>query len=86
MQTAIVRHILVKDKDLAEQLKRSYKVVLTLPNLPNNTPPVIRQNVVVNLVKSKGQLVPVIDKVVLRLLNVYYKVNQKPVWLSSLRS
>lgn len=53
MQTAIVRHILVKDKDLAEQLKRSYKVVLTLPNLPSNTPPVIRQNVVVNLVKSK---------------------------------
>lgn len=53
MQTAIVRHILVKDKDLAEQLKRSFKVALTLPNLPSNTLPVIRQNVVVNLVKSK---------------------------------
>lgn len=77
MQTAIVRHILVKDKDLAEQLKRSFKVALTLPNLPSNTLPVIRQNVVVNLVKSKGQLVPVIDKVVLQLLNVCYKVQSK---------
>ena len=53
MQTAIVRHILVKDKDLAEQLKRSYKVGLTLPNLPSNTPLAIQQNVVENLEKSK---------------------------------
>jgi hypothetical protein len=52
MQTAIVRHILVKDKDLAEQLKKN-SVVLILPKLPNNTPPVIQLNVVVNLVKSK---------------------------------
>lgn len=64
MQTAIVRHILVKDKDLAEQLKRSYKMVPTSQKLPSNIPPVIRQNVAVNLAKSKGQLVPVIDKVV----------------------
>lgn len=53
MQTAIVRHILVKDKDLAEQLKRSYKVALTLANLLSNIQLVIQQNVVVNLVKSK---------------------------------
>lgn len=53
MQTAIVRHILVKDKDLAEQLKRSYKVGPTLPNLPSNILPVIQLNVAVNLVKSK---------------------------------
>lgn len=56
MQTAIVRHILVKDKDLAEQLKRSYKVALTLTNLPSNTLPVIQQNVAVNLVKSKRSI------------------------------
>ena len=55
MQTAIVRHILVKDKDLAEQLK-SYKVALTLTNLPSNTLPVIQQNVAVNLVKSKRSI------------------------------
>ena len=53
MQTAIVRHILVKDKDLAEQLKKKLQSGADFAKLANNTPPVIRQNVVVNLVKSK---------------------------------
>lgn len=39
-------------------------MVPTSQKLPSNIPPVIRQNVAVNLAKSKGQLVPVIDKVV----------------------
>lgn len=51
MQTAIVRHILVKDKDLAEQLKNAFNQVLILPKLPSNIQHATQQNVVVNSVK-----------------------------------
>lgn len=78
MQTAIVRHILVKDKDLAEQLKRSYKMVPTSQKLPSNIPPVIRQNVAVNLAKSKkDNLCQSSTKLFLQLLNVFYKAQSK---------
>lgn len=51
MKTAIVRHILVKDKDTAEQLKRSCKRERTLPKLPNSIPLATQPNVAVNSVK-----------------------------------
>ena len=54
MKTAIVRHILVKDKDLAEQLKRKSTMAPISPKLPSNIPPVIQLNAVVNWVKSKA--------------------------------
>ncbi len=53
MKTAIVRHILVKDKDLAEQLKKKILMVPISPKLPSNIPPVIQLSAVVNWVKSK---------------------------------
>lgn len=65
MQTAIVRHILVKDKDLAEQLK---KKILSGGDFAK----VAKQYSTCNSAKKggdlgevrKGQLVPVIDKLV----------------------
>lgn len=51
MKTAIVRHILVKDKDTAEQLKKRFWQVQIFPKLPNNIRPVTLPNVVVNSVK-----------------------------------
>ena len=56
MQTAIVRHILVKDKDLAEQLKRKFSKVQTFITLPSNTRPVIRPNAAESSAKSKGSV------------------------------
>jgi hypothetical protein len=53
MQTAIVRHILVKDKTLAEQLKKKFSQGETSLKLLKNTQRVIQQNVAVNWVKSK---------------------------------
>ncbi|WP_410568028.1 peptidylprolyl isomerase [Acinetobacter sp. H1(2024)] len=65
MQTAIVRHILVKDKDLAEQLKKKLQSGADFAK-------VAKQYSTCNSAKrggelgevKKGQLVPVIDKVV----------------------
>jgi hypothetical protein len=51
MQTAIVRHILVKDKDLAEQLKNEFSLVLILAKSPNNTRLATQLNVEANSVK-----------------------------------
>jgi len=54
MKTAIVRHILVKDKDLAEQLKKK---------IHDSTCNSAKRGGELGEVK-KGQLVPVIDKLV----------------------
>ncbi len=78
MQTAIVRHILVKDKDLAEQLKKKLQSGADFAKLAKqySTCNSAKRGGELGEVK-KGQLVPVIDKVVLRLLNVYYKAQSK---------
>ncbi|KXZ66647.1 peptidylprolyl isomerase [Acinetobacter venetianus] len=65
MQTAIVRHILVKDKDLAEQLKKRIQSGADFAKIA-------KQYSTCNSAKrggdlgevKKGQLVPVIDKLV----------------------
>jgi peptidyl-prolyl cis-trans isomerase C len=65
MQTAIVRHILVKDKDLAEQLKKRIQSGADFAKIA-------QQYSTCNSAKRggelgevrKGQLVPVIDKLV----------------------
>lgn len=78
MQTAIVRHILVKDKDLAEQLKKKLQSGADFAKLAKqySTCNSAKRGGELGEVK-KGQLVPVIDKVVLQLLNVCYKVQSK---------
>ena len=65
MKTAIVRHILVKDKELAEQLKKKIKDGADFAKMA-------KQHSTCNSAKrggelgevKKGQLVPVIDKLV----------------------
>ncbi|MDH0564331.1 peptidylprolyl isomerase [Acinetobacter courvalinii] len=65
MQTAIVRHILVKDKDMAEQLKKRIQSGADFAKIA-------KQYSTCNSAKHggelgeirKGQLVPVIDKLV----------------------
>jgi len=65
MQTAIVRHILVKDKDLAEQLKKKLQSGADFAKLAKqySTCNSAKRGGELGEVK-KGQLVPVIDKVV----------------------
>ena len=65
MKSAIVRHILVKDKDLCEQLKKKIKA-------GGDFAKIAKQHSTCNSAKrggelgevKKGQLVPVIDKLV----------------------
>ncbi len=65
MKTAIVRHILVKDKDTAEQLKKKLQAGADFAKIA-------KQYSICNSAKrggelgevKKGQLVPVIDKLV----------------------
>ena len=65
MQTAIVRHILVKDKDLAEQLKKKLQNGADFAKIAKqySTCNSAKRGGELGEVK-KGQLVPVIDKVV----------------------
>ena len=65
MQTAIVRHILVKDKDLAEQLKKRIQSGADFAKIAKqfSTCPSGKKGGELGEVK-KGQLVPVIDKLV----------------------
>ena len=65
MQTAIVRHILVKDKDLAEQLKNKIKSGADFAKIAKqySTCNSAKRGGELGEVK-KGQLVPVSDKLV----------------------
>ncbi len=78
MQTAIVRHILVKDKDLAEQLKKKLQSGADFAKLA-------KQYSTCNSAKRGGELgevkkgnwCPSSTKLFLQLLNVCYKVQSK---------
>ena len=65
MKTAIVRHILVKDKDLAEQLKQKIKSGSDFAQIAkaHSTCNSAQRGGKLGEVK-KGQLVPVIDRLV----------------------
>ena len=65
MKSAIVRHILVKDKDNAEQLKKKIKAGADFAKIAKqfSTCPSGKKGGELGEVK-KGQLVPVIDKLV----------------------
>ena len=65
MKSAIVRHILVKDKELAEQLKKKIKGGADFAKIAKqfSTCPSGKKGGELGEVK-KGQLVPVIDKLV----------------------
>lgn len=65
MKMAIVRHILVKDKDLAEQLKSKIQSGADFANIAklHSTCSSAKRGGELGEVK-KGQLVPVIDRVV----------------------
>ncbi|QIC71003.1 peptidylprolyl isomerase [Acinetobacter indicus] len=65
MKTAIVRHILVKDKDTAEQLKKKLQAGADFAKIAKqySTCNSAKRGGELSEVK-KGQLVPVIDKLV----------------------
>lgn len=68
MKTAIARHILVKDKDLAEQLKKKIKAGADFGKLAkqHSTCPSAKKGGELGEIK-KGQLVAPIDKAVFTL-------------------
>lgn len=93
MKSAIVRHILVKDKELAEQLKKKIKAGQILPNWPNSIPPALQVKKGVNwgilkkvnwsarLIKPylPWQNVNCTARLKVNLVGIYWKLNS--VWI-----